>query len=59
MTENVQMTLPEAASYLGLKHDSLRRQAGRGVLRAYKKGRDWLVDKDEVERYGRENRRHQ
>ena len=54
-----QMTLQQAADYLGLKADSLRRQAGRGALRAYKigNGRDWIVDRSEVERYARENKR--
>lgn len=52
-----QLTLPEAAVLLGLQPDSLRRQAGRGALRAYKIGRDWVVDRSEVERYARENRR--
>ena len=52
-----QLTLPEAAKLLGLKPDSLRRQAGRGALRAYKIGRDWVVDRSEVERYARENKR--
>lgn len=56
-----QMTLPQAAKMLGLKADSLRRQAGRGVLRAYKigTGRDWIVDKSEVIRYSMENQRKQ
>lgn len=54
-----QLTLPQAAKVLGLKPDSLRRQAGRGALRAYKigNGRDWIVDRSEVERYRRENLR--
>lgn len=54
-----QLTLREAAELLGLKPDSLRRQANRGMLRAYKigSGRDWIVDYDEVRRYEREHRR--
>lgn len=56
---NEQLTLQQAADMLGLKPDSLRRQAGRGVLRAYKigNGRDWIVDKSEVDRYAVENKR--
>ena len=54
-----QLTLPQAAAILGRKPDSLRRQAGRGALRAYKigGGRDWIVDRAEVERYAKENLR--
>lgn len=52
-----QLTLRQAEAMLGLAKDSLRRQAGRGALRAYKIGRDWLVDEDEVRRYDREQRR--
>lgn len=54
-----QLTLKQAAAILGLQPDSLRRQAGRGVLRAYKigQGRDWIVLYSEVMRYGRENKR--
>lgn len=54
-----QLTLQQAADLMGLKPDSLRRQAGRGVLKAYKigNGRDWIVDRSEVMRYSTENMR--
>lgn len=52
-----QLTLRQAEAMLGLARDSLRRQAGRGTIRAYKMGRDWIVDEDEVRRYDREHRR--
>jgi excisionase family DNA binding protein len=52
-----QLTLRQAEAMLGLAKDSLRRQAGRGAIRAYKLGRDWIVEYDEVLRYKRENRR--
>lgn len=52
-----QLTLRQAEAMLGLAKDSLRRQAGRGTIRAYKMGRDWIVDEDEVRRYEREHRR--
>lgn len=52
-----QLTLRQAEAMLGLSKDSLRRQAGRGTIRAYKMGRDWIVDEDEVRRYEREHRR--
>jgi excisionase family DNA binding protein len=52
-----QLTLRQAESMLGLSKDSLRRQAGRGTIKAYKMGRDWIVNEDEVRRYDREHRR--
>lgn len=44
---------------LGMKSGTLRKQANRGVLHAYKlpNGRDWIIDYDEVKRYEREHRR--
>lgn len=54
------LTLIEAAELLeDMNPDTLRQQAGRGVLRARKHGRDWLVSPIEVERYRREHRRKQ
>lgn len=52
-----QLTLVEAAAILGLKPDSLRRQAGRGVLRAEKLGRDWITTDRDVAEYERSHRR--
>jgi hypothetical protein len=34
--------------------DSLRVQANRGALHAFKEGRDWFVTDEEAERYQRE-----
>jgi excisionase family DNA binding protein len=51
------MTLNEAAAVLGLEPDTLRKQAQRGVLRAERRGRDWHVTPEEVERYRREHKR--
>ncbi len=50
------MTVAEAARKLGLSSPgSLRIQIGRGVLKAEKIGRDWLIADDEIERYRREH----
>jgi len=46
--------LAEAASLLGVSHATLRAQIHRGRLRATKVGRDWLVDRLEIDRYRRE-----
>lgn len=51
------MTLKEAAERLGVSPSTLRWQIRNGKLKARKLGRDWWVTPNEVERYGRENRR--
>lgn len=53
------MTLIEAAAMLGVTPANLRGAIHRGSLKAKKVGRDWFVERKEVERYGRENRRGQ
>jgi excisionase family DNA binding protein len=45
------MTLPEAATALGVQAATLRQQIAAGSLRARKLGRDWHVTPREVERY--------
>jgi len=45
------LTLPEAASILGLSPATLRSQIRYGRLRARKLGRDWIVSRSEIERY--------
>lgn len=51
------MTLPEAATLLGLAPSTLRHQVKNGKLTARKIGRDWYVTPDEVSRYRREHRK--
>lgn len=51
------LTLNEAADLLDMHPDTLRQQAGKGVFRAVKHGRDWLVSPVEVGRYARVHRR--
>lgn len=51
------LTLNEAAQFLDRKPDTLRQQAGRGIFRARKAGRDWIVSPAEVERYRESHRR--
>jgi hypothetical protein len=52
-----QLTLAEAGAILGRKPDSLRRQAGRGVLVAEKLGRDWITTDAAVRDYARNHLR--
>lgn len=49
------MTLRSASERLGITPDTLRAQIRRGRLRAKKLGRDWLVERAEVDRYRRES----
>lgn len=51
------MTLTEAAAALGVSPSTLRWQIRNGKLRAVKRGRDWWVTKQEVERYREEHKR--
>ena len=51
------MTLPEAATSLGLAPSTLRHQIKNGKLAARKVSRDWYVTLEEVERYRREHRK--
>ena len=56
MTERL-ITLPMAAEILKMSPTTLRIQAEKGVLKADKLGRDWVVYSSEVERYAKEHRR--
>ena len=49
--------LRAAAEKLGLSPTTLRIQAAKGVLQAYKIGRDWVVYPSEVERYAANHKR--
>lgn len=45
------MTTAEAAAYLGLKDSRVRQLARKELLPAVKVGRDWLIEREAVERY--------
>jgi excisionase family DNA binding protein len=51
------VSLSTASRELGVAHDTLRAQVHRGKLAATKIGRDWLVSREEVDRYRRESKR--
>jgi excisionase family DNA binding protein len=44
-------TTPEAAEYLGFAEDTVRRYIYRGLIKAKKVGQQWLVTKEECNRY--------
>lgn len=51
------MTIPEAATALGLKPSTLRLQIKLRKLKAHKMGATWYVNPAEVARYAAENQR--
>lgn len=50
------LTTKEAANRLGIKARSVVALIKRNLIAAEKKGRDYLIDESEVERYSRERR---
>ena len=51
------LTVPQAATLLGLKPRSVRKFIERGMIKGEKRGRDWFITQDEVNRYNRERRK--
>jgi len=45
------VTLGEAAEFLGVATTTLRHQIRNGRLKAAKVGRDWIVAREELQRY--------
>lgn len=45
------LTTTQAATELGIQPGSVKKLCQRGVLKAERIGRDWLVEKIELERY--------
>jgi excisionase family DNA binding protein len=52
-----ELTVPQAAALLGLKPRSVRKFIERGMIKGEKRGRDWFITQDEVDRYNRERRK--
>lgn len=50
------MTTAEAAAQLGIKPRSVVWAIRRGYIKAEKRGRDYWIEKNEVERYSKERR---
>lgn len=51
-----ELTTTDAAEQLGIQPGSVKRLCQRGTLKAEKRGRDWLIEVTEVERYKVERR---
>lgn len=51
------LTAAGAAELLGVQADTVRQLIHRGRLAGRKPGRDWLVERSEVERYRQTDRR--
>lgn len=50
------MTTTQAATELGIQPGSVKKLCQRGILKAERIGRDWLISQKEVERYKVERR---
>lgn len=50
------LTVPQAAALLGLSPSSVRHFINRGMIKGEKRGRDWFITQEEVDRYNRERR---
>jgi excisionase family DNA binding protein len=50
------LTTKDAAERLGIKPRSVARLIQRKIMKAEKRGRDWFVSEEEIERYKRERR---
>lgn len=48
------LTTKEAAEVLGVTMSNLRIQIAAGRLKAMKRGRDWFIEPEELDRYRRE-----
>ena len=51
------LTTHEAAAELGIQPGSVKRLCQRGILQAEKRGRDWFISREDVERYKVERRK--
>lgn len=56
LTGDYVLTTTEAATELGIQPGSVKRLCQREILKGEKRGRDWFISKDEVERYKRDRR---
>lgn len=50
------LTTHEAADRLGIKPRSVVKAIKRGLIKAEKRGRDYWIEDEEIERYARERR---
>ena len=59
MAEKVVFTLKEAAEYLSVHRDTLRRRAKNGSIPAFKIGKDWRFYKTSIDQWIREMEQQQ
>ena len=57
LTVENRLTLRQAAEKVGLAPVTLRLQAAKGILKAEKVGRDWVVSEKELKRYADKHQR--
>lgn len=50
------LTTKQAATELGIQPGSVKKLCQRGILKAEHIGRDWLISRDEIERYKAERK---
>jgi excisionase family DNA binding protein len=50
------LTTKQAATELGIQPGSVKKLCQRGILKAERIGRDWLISRDEIERYKAERK---
>ena len=59
MGKKVVLTLKEAAEYLNVHRDTLRRRAKNGTIPAFKIGTDWRFYKSSIDNWIRQMEREQ
>jgi excisionase family DNA binding protein len=51
------LTTSEAAAITGIPVETVRRYINRGIIRAYKRGRDWFISRPEIEQFQNSRRK--
>lgn len=57
MSFNELLTTAQVADLLGVKPDTVKRYIHRGLIKASKFGRDWLIAPEAVEQYAKTRRK--
>ncbi len=51
MTRTNEMTVPEAAVFLGVNPETIRRNIWQKRLPAIRRGRQWFIEREDLERF--------